>query len=77
MAEWFRSIDAKVWVAEWMKHIADNPETATDEGAMLGWFSNAIMAGYDTAINRTAKKLAEAMRADIPGELTGAVRDGQ
>ena len=39
--------DAQVWVTEWLKIIKKNPDIPTDEGTMLGWFANAIMAGYD------------------------------
>ena len=43
------SEDAQVWARKWLEITADKPEVATDEGAMIGWFANAIMAGYDTA----------------------------
>jgi uncharacterized protein (DUF608 family) len=43
------TMDAQIWVAEWMKTIKEHPGIPTDEGAMLGWFANAIMAGYDAA----------------------------
>ena len=49
---WPHSIDARIWTREWLKTIKDNPDIATDEGAMIGWFANAIMAGYDTACYR-------------------------
>lgn len=39
--------DAQVWTRHWLKTIADNPTIPTDEGTMIGWFANAIMAGYD------------------------------
>jgi hypothetical protein len=38
------TMDAAVWAAEFVKL---NP--GADEGLMLSWFANAIMAGYDTA----------------------------
>jgi hypothetical protein len=41
--------DALVWAEEFVKIVKENPAIATDEGAMLGWFANAIMAGYDDA----------------------------
>jgi hypothetical protein len=41
--------DAMVWVKEWMRITKENPSIPTDEDTMLGWFANAIMAGYDTA----------------------------
>ena len=43
------TMDAEIWVKEWMKTIKKHPEIPTDEGTMLGWFANAIMAGYDAA----------------------------
>ena len=39
--------DATVWAKKWLEIIAENPDIPTDEGAMIGWFANAIMAGYD------------------------------
>lgn len=43
------TMDAAVWAAEFVKLHPD-----ADEGMMLGWFANAIMAGYDTACARSA-----------------------
>jgi hypothetical protein len=59
-----QSIDAKVWAKEFMRLYDNNklrPINApdwVDEGLMIGWFANAIMAGYDgrkheQAINKT------------------------
>lgn len=39
--------DAQVWTREWLKTVAEKPQIAVDEGTMIGWFANAIMAGYD------------------------------
>lgn len=41
--------DARAWVVEWMTATKDRPDIASDEDTMLGWFANAIMAGYDNA----------------------------
>ena len=41
---WPHTMDAKVWAQEFRKQ---HPEA--DEAEMIGWFANAIMAGYDTA----------------------------
>lgn len=46
---WPHTMDAKVWADEFMKM---NPPIT--HGLMLGWFANAIMAGYDTAQQRAA-----------------------
>ena len=37
-------MDAKIWTEEFCKR-----NSALDEGTMLCWFANAIMAGYDIA----------------------------
>ena len=42
-----QSFDAAVWAKAFVAHVKANPEIATDEGTMLGWFANAIMRGYD------------------------------
>lgn len=47
--KWPHTMDAQEWVAEWMKAVKANPTIHTDEGTMLAWFANAIMAGFDTA----------------------------
>ena len=52
---WPHTMDAQVWAREWIKTIKDHPNIATDEETMLGWFANAIMAGYDTACLRKVK----------------------
>lgn len=36
--------DASVWAVEFCKLFGDE---SPDEGTMIGWFANAIMAGYD------------------------------
>jgi hypothetical protein len=45
------TIDAEVWVQEWLSAVEKNPSIPTDGGAMLSWFANALMAGYDHAVN--------------------------
>lgn len=49
---WPHTMDAKVWADEWIKTITAHPQIPTDHGCMIGWFANAIMAGYDTAVMR-------------------------
>lgn len=46
---WPHTMDARVWAQKWLETVKERPEVATDEGAMIGWFANAIMAGYDAA----------------------------
>lgn len=39
--------DAKVWAEEFVKLCQIKPSVAIDKETMIGWFANAIMAGYD------------------------------
>jgi hypothetical protein len=76
-SEWCRSPDAQVWACQWMKHIAENPGIATDEGTMLAWFANAIMAGYDHAKNsqQPAQPQQSEPAAFDSGELATRIAD--
>ena len=56
--KWPHTMDAQVWAAEFVKHCSPSPP----EDVMLGWFANAIMAGYDTAQARAQR--AEAVATD-------------
>ena len=51
-----QTMDAQIWTREWMKTITEHPGIPTDEGTMLGWFANAIMAGWDEAMRRQEKE---------------------
>jgi hypothetical protein len=42
--------NARVWANEFVGFVSNKPEIATDEGTMIGWFANAIMAGYDKGV---------------------------
>ena len=42
---------AQRWAEEFVKRVREDPRIATSESTMLGWFANAIMAGYDRAKN--------------------------
>jgi hypothetical protein len=44
--------DARVWARDWLRTIAEHPDIPTDEGTMIGWFANAIMAGHDDATRK-------------------------
>jgi hypothetical protein len=39
--------DAQRWAREFVKVAELRPDIPCDEGTMIGWFANAIMAGYD------------------------------
>lgn len=46
------TVDAQVWAKEWLRVLEEHPDICKDEGAMLGWFANAIMVGYDHGYQR-------------------------
>lgn len=48
------TVDARVWVAEFAKQYPD-----IDRDTMLGWFANAIMAGFDTAGMRCSGEIQQ------------------
>jgi hypothetical protein len=50
--KWTRSFNAEVWAQKFVEHVKTNPSIATDVDTMRGWFANAIMAGYDHALQR-------------------------
>ncbi len=47
MTQLLDTTDAVIWADEWLKTIEKHPHISTDKGTMIGWFANAIMAGYD------------------------------
>lgn len=47
--------DAMVWTKEFTR-ICKEKGFQLDEGWMLGWFSNAIMAGWDARARKTQEK---------------------
>ena len=51
-----QTMDARVWAREWLKAIKEYPSIPFDEGTMIGWFANAIMAGYDEAERKAELK---------------------
>ena len=50
-------MDALAWTKMWMQTIEKVPEIPTDEGTMIGWFANAIMAGYDARAREEDKDI--------------------
>lgn len=53
---WMQSMDAEVWAKKFIEYKKRNRWTHSDidESLMIGWFANAIMAGYDEATRRAA-----------------------
>jgi hypothetical protein len=64
-------IDAQKWAAEWLETLAEHPQIATDEGTMIGWFANAIMAGYDRGREVERKVGFDARVREIAGQSAG------
>ena len=54
------NFDAQVWADAWLETLASNIDIATDRATMIGWFANAIMAGYDHAKNEITKEALNA-----------------
>jgi hypothetical protein len=55
--------DAQVWAKAWLKAMTEHPGIVADEGTMIGWFANAIMAGYDWGVKTEQKRpIAEKIR---------------
>jgi len=48
--------DAKVWAEAFVLTVKHNPKIASDEETMIGWFANAIMAGYDLGVKHAENK---------------------
>lgn len=48
-----QSFDAREWAKAFVQHVKENPSIATDEATMIGWFSNALMRGYDEHVAKT------------------------
>ena len=60
-----QSIDAAEWAAEFCRLFGGH-----DEGLMLAWFANAIMAGYDEAMRRTRQPQPTTADAAVKDSLT-------
>jgi hypothetical protein len=64
--------DAQVWARVWLEIIEEHPGVPTDEGAMIGWFANALMSGYDRGrADEQKRDLGEKVR-EIVYQAAGA-----
>ena len=54
--------DAQVWAKTWLFVLESNPDIATDEGTMISWFANAIMAGHDGAVRDDRTFIVEKLK---------------
>ncbi len=64
--------DATVWAKSWLEIISENPGIPTDEGAMISWFANAIMAGYDWGRKHEQKRDMVEKQREIIFQAAGA-----
>jgi hypothetical protein len=52
--------DAAVWAHEFMTMLTEQEgpgaQLPVDEGQMIGWFANAIMAGYDAGVRHEQQR---------------------
>lgn len=64
--------DAQIWAKRWLEIIAENPDIPTDEGTMIGWFANAIMAGYDQGRQQEQKRDVVEKLREIIFQAAGA-----
>lgn len=64
--------DATVWATEWLETISRNPGIPTDEGTMISWFANAIMAGYDQGRRNEQKRDVVEKLREIIYQAVGA-----
>lgn len=53
------SFDAVDWAEEFVRIVKERPTIPTDEAAMIGWFANALMRGFDEANRRHATAQAD------------------
>jgi hypothetical protein len=64
-----QSMDAQVWAKEFMRiyteQIAKGNNLWIDEALMIGWFANAIMAGYDEANRRNEQSHLDGVYCDV------------
>ena len=75
-----QTTDARIWAKEWLKTIKKNPSIPTDEGTMIGWFANAIMAGYDAAKRKckcdsSVKECCDVCTGYTNAEVHGKLKD--
>ncbi len=69
-----QSMDAQVWAKEFMR-LFGKSLSQIDEGLMISWFANAIMAGFDEANRRHDKKAKPAEKGIEELELKSLLWD--
>lgn len=60
------TVNAQIWTREFCQTFRElYPGVDIDEGWILSWFANSIMAGYDEGCRRTAKEVIEMHRSEL------------
>lgn len=67
--EWPHTMDAQVWAKEFNSTLVKLGHQPFDTGWLIGWFANAIMAGYDTAQSRALPTAAPSRSVSTEGQL--------
>jgi len=57
--------DAEAWAEAFVQEVKMNPAIATDKETMVGWFANAIMAGYDRNQKDSLSEIPEQTRQQL------------
>lgn len=71
------SMDAVEWATCWLAYVTHNPSIATDEGTMIGWFANAITAGFDDARRRYEKPVPSATSSSRTDAVKEAIAEAR
>ena len=61
--KWPHTMDAREWAERFAKQFG---RFVPDGGTLIGWFANAVMAGYDTARMRSVRDVRNARKASQP-----------
>jgi hypothetical protein len=56
-------IDARKWALEFQSIAKEKYNVTLDEAWLIGWFANAIMAGFDEGGRRASEAMLDAARA--------------
>ena len=71
-----QSFDAQEWARAFIKQVRIEPGTATDEGALTAWFSNALMRGYNEGCRNERKHYEELLAKAEYRAKTDGLRAG-
>lgn len=72
---WPHTVDARLWAEKYNESLVEQGLQPMDPAMLVGWFANAIMAGYDTASLRIAHALREAEECGEQAVLNAGVRE--